>query len=501
MKDIFHQISELEGLGEFKQIIKLVEDEVKHENEQKRRFRLEIAQLEAHYNLRNFQLAKKNVENLLTHPNIQNFPSIQGDAHNLLGKIFRIHQRYEEALNHYQIAENAYKTAQNDLGLTKIYINMGNAYIFIERFKDAKKFHKKALDLAKSVENHNLIANCNLNLGSVHYQNGEVEEALNYYKNALSILETINDIPALAAVHLNIAETLFLRKNFSDSAKYSANAVRLYKKQNNVLGRNLALKSFARAEKGAGNYEEAVKSYEELRKVQDHSLNEENLLELGVCYIELKEVNSAEEIFQTIRKTPEFSLQSRGIALNSLAIISGENRNYSISMEYYKELLAILDALPVNDEDSKASTFGNLGFIHLKLNNSEEAFRNLEAALNHFKRKKTWDEAIVLLNNFNSHYTIRKEYEEAVSFILKYSLPIARKGKDKSWISILHSEVAFLKHLIGKSNEGVRHWKKHLSRDSLKKYRPKFITTNDIEESERNYLEQELEVFLKLISE
>ena len=48
-----------------KQVIKLVEDEIKHDNNQERRFPLEIARLEAHYNLRNFQLAKRRAPNNL----------------------------------------------------------------------------------------------------------------------------------------------------------------------------------------------------------------------------------------------------------------------------------------------------------------------------------------------------------------------------------------------------------------------------------------------------
>ncbi|MHA1978038.1 MAG: tetratricopeptide repeat protein, partial [Candidatus Hodarchaeales archaeon] len=362
MKDIFNEISELKRRGEFKQVISLVGGEIKNETDQKRRFQLEISQLEANYNLRNFQMAKKEVEILIKQSGIENFPTFLGDAHNILGKIFRIHQRYDEALNHYRMAENAYKSAHDNLGLTKIYINMGNAYIFLENFKEAKKFHKKALELAESIKNNDLIANCFLNLGSLHYQNGEVSEALNYYKKALNFFETINDKPALAAVHLNIAETLFLRRNFHESSKFSAKAVGLYQQLDNILGQNLALKSFARAEKGAGNYEEAIKSFEELLKAQDPSLNEEILLELGECYLELHNLSQAEEIFHTLRNTLIYSSQSRGYALNSLAFLSGEKQDFPASIKYYMELLDILEVLPVNDEASKASTFGNLGF-------------------------------------------------------------------------------------------------------------------------------------------
>jgi len=182
----------------------------------------------------------------------------------------------------------------DNLGLIKININIGNVHIFLENFKHAKKYHKKALDLSISMKNQDLTANCNLNLGSLHYQNGEVDKALNYYKNALKVFEEINDVPGLATVNLNIAETYFLRRNFIDSAKYSAKSIEYYKLQKNELGQILALKSFAKAEKGVGNFENAVKSFEELIKMQDSSLNEDILLELGECYLELGDQSHAE---------------------------------------------------------------------------------------------------------------------------------------------------------------------------------------------------------------
>ncbi len=501
MKDIFQKITELERLGEFGKIIGLVEEELKNESNQERNFQLELVQLEANYNLRNFQHAKQSVEKLIRQPMLEKYPAILGGAHNLLGKIFRIHQRYEEALKHYQIAENAYKAARDNPGLTKININIGNVYIFLEKFKFAKKFHKKALDLAMSDENSELIANCYLNLGSLHYQNGEVEDAFNYYKEALKIFEDINDIPALAAVHLNIAETFFLRKNFIESAKYSATSIELYKRQQNTLGQNLALKSFARAERGARNYENAIKSFEELLKLQDSSLNEEILLELGECYLELNDAFSAEGIYQTLRNTPSYSPQSRGQALNYLATISGGKRNFNLSIKYYTELMEILKSLPVDDVDSRASTQGNLGYMHLKLEDEEKAFKNLDTALKHFRKKKIWEDAAILLNNFLGEFFIKKKYFKCVSFIEKFALPIAKKAKNNDWQTQLHSDIAFITHLTGKSDEGVRYWKKFCPQDSLSQYKPFFVSLTDIPESERERLDGELRDFLKLISE
>ncbi|MHA2155174.1 MAG: tetratricopeptide repeat protein [Candidatus Hodarchaeales archaeon] len=501
MRDIFKKITELEHLGEFEKTIVLVEEELKNKQNQERNFQLELVQLEANYNLRNFQHAKQRVEKLINQQKLEKYPVLLGDAHNLLGKIFRIHQRYEEALKHYQIAENAYKTARDNLGLTKIYINIGNVYIFLEEFKYAKKFHKKALDLAMSNENYDLIANCYLNLGSLHYQNGEVEDALSYYKEALKIFEDIDDIPALAAVHLNIAETLILRRNFIESAKYSATSIELYKQQRNTLGQNLALKSFARAERGAGNYENAIKSFEELLKLQDTSLNEDILLELGECHLELNNASSAEDIYQTLRNTPNYTPQSRGHALNYLATISGEKRDFNLSIKYYTELMEILRTLPVDDVDSRASTQGNLGYMHLKLEEEEKAFKNLDTALKHFRKRKIWEDAAILLNNFMVEFFIKKEYFKCVSFIEKFALPIAKKAKNNDWQTQLHSDIAFFTHLTGKSDEGVRYWKKFCPQDSLSQYKPFFVTLTDIPESERERLDGELRDFLKLISE
>ncbi len=501
MDDIFNKISELERLGEFEKILELTQNEMKTSIDKKSKLKLNIAQQEANYNLRNFQAAKKNVEDLLLDSSIAMFPNFIGDAHNLLGKIFRIHQRYEEALNHYKSAESAYKQVQNNSGLAKIYLNIGNAYIFLQDIKTAKKFHMKSLELALITKNERLIANCHLNLGSLHYQNGEVESALDNFKKALEIFNIINDIPALAAVHLNIAESLFLRRNFTESSKYSAVAIELYGKQNNILGQNIALKSFAKSEKHSGNFKNAIKSFEEVLKNQESAADEEILLELGECYLELKNIEKAEELFFLLQNNHVFSPQARGYALNSLALLAGEKKEFTNSINYYQELLEVLEDLPVEDNDSKASTLGNLGFMHLKLDNSEEAFRYLNSSLKYFEKNKIWEESIVLLNNYFTEFLSKKKYDKGLSLIEEFSLPIAKKAKSGRWRDSLHLNVAFLYHLVGNSTKGTRYCKKYLSDDLLGKSKPNFITNEILPSIQRNELEDEWQVFTKLLTQ
>ncbi|MHA2164390.1 MAG: tetratricopeptide repeat protein, partial [Candidatus Hodarchaeales archaeon] len=235
------QIKELQKKGAYLELIQILEEAIKREKDPEKKYLIQFRLAEAQFNARKFSIAKKQVEELVLVFQKQKKYNLLGEAENLQGKIFRIYQRYDEALNHYRNAEEAFQRCDNTEGLSKIYQNMGNVFIFLEKFKEAKKFHLKSLDLAKSINNDTLIANSYLNLGSMHYQNGEVDDALKHYENARTILEKLKDKPSLAAVYLNLAETYFLRRNYEKTSNLSAKSVLLYKGLSNIIGQTLAL--------------------------------------------------------------------------------------------------------------------------------------------------------------------------------------------------------------------------------------------------------------------
>ncbi|UCG90610.1 MAG: tetratricopeptide repeat protein, partial [Candidatus Heimdallarchaeota archaeon] len=268
--------------GRFHDLINMLEEEIPNVESHEKKLQLEYHLAEAYYSIRDSKNAKKIVERLL--PKFQELGnhSMVGDSENLLGKIYRLHQRYSDAVVHYQNAEKAFKRAKNNEGLSKIYHNLGNAYIFLERFKEAQKSHFKALEIAQLEGKQEAIGSSHLNIGSMYYQNGEVDLAMSHFEKARDIFKEIQDIPNLAATYHNLAETYLLRKEYVSAQKNSSKAASLYEKLQNDLGQTLALTTLARSEKAAGSLDKAVETYNQIISLNP---TDEILLELGECYL------------------------------------------------------------------------------------------------------------------------------------------------------------------------------------------------------------------------
>jgi tetratricopeptide (TPR) repeat protein len=494
------QIKELQKKGAYLELIQILEEAIKREKDPEKKYLIQFRLAEAQFNARKFSIAKKQVEELVLVFQKQKKYNLLGEAENLQGKIFRIYQRYDEALNHYRNAEEAFQRCDNTEGLSKIYQNMGNVFIFLEKFKEAKKFHLKSLDLAKSINNDTLIANSYLNLGSMHYQNGEVDDALKHYENARTILEKLKDKPSLAAVYLNLAETYFLRRNYEKTSNLSAKSVLLYKGLSNIIGQTLALRTFAKSEKEQRNYNNAITSFKEIVILQEPKVNEEIYLELGACYIELKDTKSAIKSFEAILNLSDPTPQGKIFALNFLAMINGENKHFSKAVAYYERLIPILRSLSSKDEESIATTQGNLGYMLLRLGKIEESFIQLDSALKYLKKKKIWEDSIVLVSNYMSELIRTSKYIEGISFLKKYSIPLVESSKDKTLINNFIYEQALLHHITGDSSLGLSYWQNYSKKGPSQQYRPNFLNNLELEEEQKKFLEQEHEVFLQKVT-
>ena len=502
MTALNHQINELQKKGAYTELIQILEEAIIKDNKTEENYYFQIQLAEAYFSIRNFSIAKKRAEELVLAFTMQENYQFLGEVENLLGKIYRIYQRYAEALKHYENAENAFQGCNNTEGLSKVYHNMGNVFIFLERFKEANKFHLKALGMAKNIQNDTLIANSYLNLGSMHYQNGEVDDALNYFENARVILEKQNDTPSLAAVYINLAETYFLRRNYSKASSLSAKSILLYKEQFNIIGQTLALRTFAKSEKVQKNFDNAISSYKEIVTLQEQNVGEEIYLEIGECYIELKDTDAAIKSYEAVLNLSDPTLQGKGFALNFLAMLLGEKKDFSKATEYYEQLIVILRSLSPKDEGSIAVTEGNLGYMLLRTGKIEESFVRLDFALKYFKKKKIWEDSIVLVKNYLVEFIHTFKYNEANFFLRKYSIPLAEKSKDKALINKFMYEVALLYHIEGDTETGLSYWKKHSQKIPFQQYKPHFLNNLELEEEQKKFLEQEHIVFLqKLLKE
>ena len=483
--------------GRFHDLIKMLEEKILEAKSQDEKLRLEFQLAESYYTIRDFKNAKRLVEEILLLVQELGNHSMVGNAENLLGKIYRLHQLYSDALLHYQNAEKAFKLAKDNEGLSKIYHNYGNVYIFLERFKEAKKFHFKALEVTRQEGKLNAIASSYLNIGSMFYQDGEVDQAQTHFEKARDLFEEIQDIPNLAATYLNLAETFLLRREYGAALKNSSKAVNLYEKHQNILGQRLAQTTFARSAKAEGLLDEAIETYNQII-----SLNpaEDIFLELGECYLHQNQTDKAKKTFEMILELPTRTSRVVGISLDYLARIAIDNGEYNEACKIYTQLLKILNNMELKDPDSIASTQGNLGYMHFKIGNIDRAWKFFGFACDYFKKRKIWDELITLGSNYRNEFVALSDYERAITVLQDFILPAVKKSQNKMIENQYHYEVALLHHLKGNTNEGLSYWnKKHNKKISFQKYSAPLLASV-FEERTKKELENKHLSFLKQLT-
>ncbi|MHA2274049.1 MAG: tetratricopeptide repeat protein [Candidatus Hodarchaeales archaeon] len=416
---------------------------------------------EAHYQTREFQKSRSLAQELLAEGKAQNDHLLIGNVENLLGKIYRIHQRYSEAIAHYQKAEQAFKRVGKSEGLSKVYHNLGNVYIFLERFDQAKKYHFKALEMAEKDDKETAIGSSLLNIGSMFYHTGEIDKALSYFEKACKLLEEVQDEPTLATGYHNLAEVYLLRNKFKNACNYSSKALALYKKQENAIGQRLALTTYARSLNAAGLLDQSIEAYLSILNLTDAGYQEEVLRELGETYIALNQLDEAKKVFEKILEAPTRTPQDEGQALDYLARIAIIEDNVEQGIKLYERLLEILSSREPLDQDSIAATEANLGYAFLKNDQMDRAWGLLERATRYLKKRKNWEELAIVANNWKDELTLKGNYELALHFLEEYSIPCLKKLKNPEVENQHHYEVALLHHLQGNTSIGLDYWKKN----------------------------------------
>ncbi|MFX0013769.1 MAG: tetratricopeptide repeat protein [Promethearchaeota archaeon] len=496
MTSIYERITEYSRQGRFYDLIKILEEELLRVETQEETLELKYQLAEAHYSVRDFNNSKKLIETILPSFNKLYNYSMVGHAENLLGKIYRIHKRYIEALTHYQKAEKAFEQTKDNEGLSKVYHNIGNAYVFLQRLKEAKKFHFRALEIAQHIGNSEAIAISHLSIGSMFYQNGEVDLALFHFDKARNLFEEVQNIPNLAATYHNLAEVFLIRKKFTNALKSSSQAVSYYKKIENPLGQHLALTTLARSAKSAGFLDQAIDAYN-----QAFSINptEDILLELGESYLNQNQIENGRKVFERVLELPTRTLRGEGYSLDYLAKIAINEKDFDQALNIYFQLLEVLKKIKPHDPESIVSTQGNLGYMYLKIGNSKLAWEYLVQTCDYFKKKKIWNELITLGNNYRNEYVVRNDYKQAIILIRDIILPAVKKSQNKVLENQYHYEVALLNHIEGNTKEGLCYWEKYSTQKIPFQRYPTFLLTT-VEERTKISLEKHHQEFLKHIS-
>ncbi|MFW9997923.1 MAG: tetratricopeptide repeat protein [Candidatus Odinarchaeota archaeon] len=343
-----------------------------------------------------------------------------------------------------------------------------------------------------------------MNIGSMHYYEGEVEEALDYFEKARKLLEQERNrksvLKTLVAVYNNISGIHLVRRNFTSAIETSTEAISFLEEENDVRLKTVALQTLAKAEKESGDIERAIESYRQVILVSNNKASEEVLLELGSCYLAKNDLDMAQKTFASILNHSQQTTREVIRSYDYLARIATVKGAHDEARDHYQHLLEILEGMIPKDENSIAATQANLGMQLLKAGQVVKAMKFFEITVQHFKKKKQWNEVITIGNNYRNELIKNKDFRKALDITQEVIIPALKKTKGFVNFNQHFYDAAFLNHLIGETEKGVQFWRKKREEQFITKIlAPSFMNHPDYNDELNNELNSQEKLFRSLI--
>jgi len=241
----------------------------------------------------------------------------RGQLYNQLNRLPEARQQLQQALDLARISSNEYLRIRALIQLASVATTEGNV-------DQAQKYVTEAIDPAQARGMETLVANGLIELSSIYRLKGQYEEAEKHLTNALDYARRYKSRRAEAKALLSLAALIYER--YADPDKmlpYAQQALSFYEQGNYRKEAAQALVLIARANTLRGNYAEALKALEELRKLAeksgDASLIAQAHMEFGTCFVQQEQYAQALDHFKTNREINKSlsNVVSEGYALTN----------------------------------------------------------------------------------------------------------------------------------------------------------------------------------------
>ena len=402
--------------------------------------------------------AISNYNQALSHSeNIDNEFSVV-NIYSSLGVVYKNQGNYPLAIEYYNKTLEYHEENKDTLGTAVSNNNLGDAYTSIKKYDDALKYHMRSLKYASQIGNKSLIATNTNNLGNIYLAKKEYSTALKYYNTSLKTSNEVNQLEQMMLCYHNIGELNLIlgksteaRENFSHAEDISHKIGSKRGLSYSLLGiaetylvENNNKKAYIYAQKGkkyalelkiietekkaeellfniyknTGQYQKALQSHQQYKKLNDSLFNKENIeritqLEYEHKYKqELESANNRElKLTQKVKVTSSnlersqrnlligvilflsvFLILISIIFLLRLRTIKSETQNIIIEQKLLRSqmtphfifnALSVLQGIILNKENKKAvlylSKFSKL--LRITLENSRDKMVSLNQEL------------------------------------------------------------------------------------------------------------------------
>ena len=263
-------------------------------------------------------------------------------SQSLIGEILLMELLPAEAVEHFKIAAQYFREAQNVKNEIMLYKLIGNAYLMKSSNDSAFYYYDKGLGLAKANNDSLLIAGLTQNMGVAYRETGNYDLADQYFRNAIEYTAHSDDKIKL---YLNLSKT-FYEREMPDSAKvYINRSLSLLPNSNDVFVAASIYRMLSQIAEKESEFKQSLDYYKEyagnLRKIVDENKNKEIVeLQKKYRYERLQNENNQLKISRQ-KGYISFSILLLILCLLALFFYRKSTNNKKIALEKENQILEV----------------------------------------------------------------------------------------------------------------------------------------------------------------
>ena len=267
------------------------------------------------------------------------FVELEGRYFETIGEYVKAHESYMNGLE-------SFKALGFKPGITSVWINLGQLFLFMGEIQQAEEYFKNALNILDSFSNSKSIinkANISANIGNLFKEKGDLAKALEYQFKAKDIYQSVDSIIELSIVYTNIGDIYLMQKDYKKALELFRKSSEYRELKGQFNGLMDSWIGIAACYRAMG---ECEKAKEILLKVINFKSQSNFRLSAGISYlqlgkIELKEKKLNESKQYIFKALDIFKEINAGIkiaeAYEELGIILQQQKEYAQAMDYFKK--------------------------------------------------------------------------------------------------------------------------------------------------------------------
>ncbi len=218
-----------------------------------------------------------------------------------LGEAYYETNQYENALNHFMLADSLFKLLNDEKSESKSLLNIGVVYDILSQYNNALKFYKAANKKAINIGDNQLTAESFLKIGSTYRIQGFYDIALENSLTALSIFEQINDNEGIQKAFIQLGIFYRVSNELGKAKKYFEKTFQQAEQNNDLKSEGIVLGYLGLIELDQQNFDEALDYFQQSLDIRIKIKDKEGIAisynNLGKVYLNLEQYEKSRDYF------------------------------------------------------------------------------------------------------------------------------------------------------------------------------------------------------------